>query len=131
MFVGIYNYLKDAEISCLIPTVLLSEADAENIDVPGVVKPSDGRSSQGLHYFVCKEKLVQFAKDNKTENYIFQPKIEGSVVTVDILRNGEFFMATPRLELLRTLNGAGTSVRVFQDKSLIDMAKKIADVNIV
>ena len=125
---NLYNYLKEAGISCLIPTILLSEADVENIEVPSVIKPRDGRSSQGLNYFESKENLVRFMNESETENYVFQPKIEGSVVTVDIVRNKDFFMATPRLELLRTLNGAGTSVRVFQDKNLIDIAREIADI---
>lgn len=125
---NLYNYLKEAGIRCLIPTILLSEADAESIEVPGVIKPRDGRSSQGLHYFERKEKLIQFMNENETVDYVFQPKIDGSVVTVDVIRNEEFIMATPRLELLRTLNGAGISVKIFKDEKLIKMVRKIADI---
>lgn len=125
---NLYIYLKEKGIDYLIPTVLLDDIDANYIEVPGVIKPRDGRSSQGLHYINSKQKLVQFIDENDISNYVFQPKIEGSVVTVDVIRNKEFFMATPRLELLRTLNGAGTSVKVFYEIELIKMAKRIADI---
>ena len=37
-------------------------------------------------------------------------------------------MATPRVENLRTLNGAGTSVKVFADEKIQTVAKEIADI---
>ncbi len=58
-----------------------------------------------------------------------QPKIGGHVITVDVVRNpetGQVF-CLPRRELLRTLNGAGTSVCVFRSGLLEQQCRDIAE----
>lgn len=122
----LYEYLKNHGTECLISTRLLDRKAAENMEFPAVIKPRDGRSSQGLNYVKDEKMLAFFMENNSLENYVVQPKINGNIVTVDILRNGDFFMATPRLELLRTLNGAGTSVKVFDSERLRNISQEIA-----
>lgn len=59
--------------------------------------------------------------------YIIQPHIEGPVITVDYVRcdqSGHDF-SVPRKELLRTKNGAGTTVEVFEDKELSNIVSYI------
>lgn len=86
---------------------------------PVVCKPLDGRSSQGLHYIRSEEEWKSFLKTETIDRYIVQPYIAGSVVTVDVIRDCyDHCVAVPRKELLRTLNGAGTSVYVFHDEKL-------------
>ena len=50
-----------------------------------------------------------------------------SVVTVDVVRDrADNCVAVARKELLRTLNGAGTSVHVFHDEELEQKSKDLA-----
>lgn len=127
---SLYKCLKSQNVDCLIRTELLSCKLENNIEFPIVVKPINGRSSQGLMYFDDIEALHFFIENNSIENYIIQPKFDGSIVTVDVLRNENqnVFIATPRIELLRTLNGAGTSVKIFDDKKLRDISQNIANI---
>ena len=93
--------------------------DFSDLRYPLVAKPFDGRSSQGLH--TCSEEQKQ--------QYLVQPKIGGHVITVDVVRNpetGQVF-CLPRRELLRTLNGAGTSVCVFRSGLLEQQCRDIAE----
>ncbi|ETP72734.1 carbamoylphosphate synthase large subunit [Lachnospiraceae bacterium JC7] len=121
----------------VIPSEKASEVDFEEIEFPVILKPVDGRSSSGL-YRIYQEDQLGFAfssimdptklNDTALEKYIVQPMIKGNVVTVDILRDGEGnCRAVPREELVRTLNGAGLSVRVMEDKVLQDACCKIAE----
>ena len=124
----LYQVLKEQGISCLIPTREFSLKDMGSYTYPMVLKPRNGRSSQGLHYVKTEKELRFICENENLDDFVVQPKKEGNIVTVDIVRNGNFFMATPRVELLRTLNGAGTSVRVFYNEKIVSMAKQIADI---
>lgn len=99
---------------------------------PLVLKPLDGRSSQGLQIIETPEQMVYAAKQcrNQADRYLLQPKIEGVVVTADVVRDPETgdCVCLPRRELLRTLNGAGTSVQVFRDSLLEKQCWKIAEI---
>ena len=120
-----------------IPTDRASEIDFEEVTYPLILKPVDGRSSSGL-YRIFQEDQLGFAlsnimdptklNDTALSDYLVQPLIKGNVVTVDILRDGEGnCRAVPREELIRTLNGAGLSVRVFEDKILEEVCCRIAE----
>ena len=124
----LYQVLEERGIPCLIPTELFSPRCVEDYSYPMVLKPRNGRSSQGLHYVKNRKELDFLCESEHLDDFVVQPKIEGRIVTVDILRQDDFFMATPRVELLRTLNGAGTSVKVFWDKAIVEMSRKIAEV---
>ena len=106
-------------------------SDLERFSVPLVVKPLNGRSSQGLHIVKTREELLRISDEcrQEAENYLVQPKISGTIVTVDVVRepdSGRTF-CLPRRELLRTLNGAGTSVYVFRDERLESQCGKLAE----
>lgn len=87
---------------------------------PVVVKPLDGRSSQGLRYVHDDEEWDALFGIEEPRRYIVQPFLEGHVVCVDVVRqrDGGATVAVPRREYLRTLNGAGTSVEVFRNEKL-------------
>lgn len=123
----LYECLNKNGINEVIPTTLFSDFDVEKVSFPIVCKPKDGRSSQGLHYIFSREELDNL---NFDDSYIIQPKIEGSIVTVDVVRHPttKETVAIPRKELIRTLNGAGTSVYVFHDLYLEDLSRKIAEI---
>lgn len=111
-----------------IPTRRLSDVADEPFERPVVVKPIDGRSSQGLSR--CRDTAAWDAarRPADPERYIVQPLVEGSVVTVDVVRapDGYVCAAIPREELLRTLNGAGTSVHVYRDETLEESCRVLA-----
>lgn len=86
-------------------------------------KPINGRSSQGIVNIENKE---EFAFYFEKKNYIFQNYIEGRIVTVDVLRHGDETVVLPRIELLRTVNGLGTTVKIIHDAKIEDITKKIA-----
>ena len=112
----------------LIPTEPLSAVDPNSLDYPVVCKPVDGRSSEGLFLAASPEELRVRAAGVDARRYCVQPRVEGRVVTVDVVRSsasGEA-VAVPRLELLRTPNGAGTSVLVFEDAEVSGLAARIA-----
>lgn len=110
----------------LILTYLLDEVDLEKVTYPAVCKPVDGRSSSGLLFVGSADEARSRVPSEDWGRYCIQPKTPGHVVTVDILRHDGVTFSMPRRELLRTLNGAGTSVEVFEDAGLEALCSRIA-----
>ena len=109
-----------------------SGAEFTGLRYPLVAKPFDGRSSQGLRILESKEDLeflLHTCSEEQKQQYLVQPKISGHVITVDVVRNPETnqIFCLPRRELLRTLNGAGTSVCVFRNELLEQQCRDIAE----
>lgn len=125
-------FLRERGLCRTIPGVRLSELDAAGLKYPLVAKPFDGRSSQGLRILESEadlEFLLHTCSEEQKQQYLVQPKISGPVITVDVVRNpesGQIF-CLPRRELLRTLNGAGTSVCVFRNELLEQQCRDIAE----
>ena len=113
----------------LIPTRLLSNIKIDGLEYPVICKPINGRSSSGL-FIAHNVRDFQYYRSTITDGdrYCVQPKIEGTVVTVDIVRSewNDECVAIPRREFLRTPNGAGVSVEIFQNDILCELAKNIA-----
>ena len=102
-----------------IPTFRFVELQDKDVQLPVICKVYNGRSSQGLRHIKSLSEWNEFLTTEHAEQYIIQPYIKGIVVTVDIVR--DIFgncVAIPRKELLRTLNGAGTTVYVYRDNEL-------------
>ena len=93
------------------------------VALPGIAKPVNGRSSEGLERLYTQQDLGRFIGK---ENYIIQEMIQGDVVTVDYVRDksGNDFLI-PRTEFLRTKNGAGTTVKTFHDARLAEKVSYI------
>lgn len=137
---GVLNTVDDPDMRGairVIPTRRASDIDFEQITYPLVLKPVNGRSSNGL-YRIYQEDQLGFAlsnvlepdqlDDTALEHYIVQPLIKGNVITVDVVRDRKGnCTAVAREELLRTPNGAGLSVRVFRDELLEEACCKIAE----
>ena len=73
---------------------------------PLVAKPFDGRSSQGLKILESESDLrflLNSCSEERKQQYLVQPKIGGTVITVDVVRNPETkqTFCLPRRELLR------------------------------
>jgi len=125
----LYRSLKEKGIGNPIPTLELMEADAERLSYPAVIKPFNGRSSQGLRYIQSLDEMKGFLECGDSEGLIVQPYYQGSIITVDVVRQAETgeSVAVCRKELLRTPNGAGTSVLVFLDPVLEATCRDIAN----
>ncbi|MBE9052088.1 ATP-grasp domain-containing protein [Nostocales cyanobacterium LEGE 11386] len=122
----VFDLFKKSNEVLVIPTF----SNIDEIDVNKyksiIAKPRKGRSSEGiikainihhLQHSICKIK-----------DYIFQPIIDGTYITVDTIRD-EFnnHASVSRKELLRTMNGAGTVIELFRDKELENIVNKITD----
>ncbi|WP_415065032.1 ATP-grasp domain-containing protein [Lacrimispora sp.] len=126
----LFHFLTSQGVGTPIPTLDLKETDPEALTYPVVVKPYNGRSSQGLSYIHSKNEMKAFLEKEDLGDFILQPFYKGSIITVDVVRKsdtGETAVVC-RKELLRTPNGAGTSVKVFSDPLLEEMCKKIASI---
>jgi len=109
-------FAKSHEIK-IIPTYKYSQLNIENVKYPLIAKRNNGRSSEGLRIVECMEDLK--ALKSKSSDYIFQPKLVGSIITVDFVRDeiGNV-VSVSRVENLRTANGAGLSVEVIHDEKI-------------
>lgn len=120
----LFEYFSlDGDLS-LLPTYDYQAFCNAKIDGLFVAKPKQGRSSEGLYILDDFQKIGILI--NNPQSYIFQPFVKGSVVTVDIVKdsyNNSFFIS--REELIRTKNGAGITVKLFNDEELSSIVKKL------
>ena len=123
------EFLEQRNIGNTIPTRRLSEAVEDGIACPVVVKPFNGRSSEGLSIVGSEEELKALKARSGSENFVVQPFIGGSIITADVVRQADSgrMAVICRRELLRTRNGAGTSVRVFKNGALEAVCREAAD----
>lgn len=115
----------------VIPTFSASDFIADDLLSNGkwICKPINGRSSAGLFKAEDRRSALAYLETVDFNELIVQPMIDGFVVTVDVVRSpltGRV-VALPRKELLRTLNGAGTSVYVYRDEELEKRCAGIAN----
>ncbi|MDO4266848.1 MAG: ATP-grasp domain-containing protein [Eubacteriales bacterium] len=125
--------LEEYQACRTIPGKLLSVfLENPDMDFPLVVKPVDGRSSQGLRIVEDKGQLEAAAAEcrGRENRFLVQERLEGRVVTADVVRSPETgsCVCLPRRELLRTLNGAGTSVQVFRSEELEAACRRAAEI---
>lgn len=120
----LYNFFKNSgNIQC-IPIIQKEDLNG-HLMYPVVAKLINGRSSEGLHFIHSYGELMEIAKQ---ESYIVQPKIVGSIYTVDVVRDvfGNC-VSVARKELKRTSNGAGLSVSVEANEHLTALSAFIAE----
>lgn len=112
-----------------IPTTILRDIDELEWEFPVVCKPYNGRSSQGLRYIHNQEEWEEFKKDADKDLYIVEPFIEGPIVMVEIVRQPDKHkvVAMTRRELMSTPHGLSTAVYLYQDKSLEERSKVLAE----
>lgn len=128
----LFTFLQEKHVVDTIPTYWLNSINVSDLKYPVVSKPVDGRSSEGLRYIACEEEMqiVSQLYEKRFKGYIIQPKIDGNIVTVDVVRCAikKKSVILPRRELLRTKNGAGTTILTFCDKQLEKKCEILADV---
>jgi len=110
-----------------IPTDLLS--DVKDPMFPMVIKPAQGRSSQGLERVRDIKKFNYLKETLNVGEFVCQPLIRGSIVTVDVLRDARSSktVCVARKELLRNPKGAGTTVEIIENSELEEVSALIAD----
>lgn len=100
--------------------------EIEEAEFPLIAKPKNGRSSEGIYYL---NSIEDIRMSLNPKEYIFQEVIEGQICTVDYVRSIEtgngFWM--PRMELLRTKNGAGTTVEIFKCVKIDELVRYIGN----
>lgn len=110
------EYLSGTEDLQLLPTYTFDSLP-DIAKYPLIAKPKTGRSSEGVMIIDQRHQIASLIKD--TDKYIIQPYLKGTAVTVDIVCDsfGNVFFIS-REELLRTKNGAGTTVRLFNNEQI-------------
>ena len=105
------------------PQSYMADKLPSDIAIPLIAKPVNGRSSEGLRRI---EKMEELELVRGKDGYVIQEVVKGNVFTVDYVRDafGNDF-AVAREELLRTKNGAGTTVRMVPDIELQKMASAV------
>lgn len=125
---NLFRQFADDDIVNVPKTVLANCFIGKYIpfNYPVIAKPKNGRSSEGLRTICLEDELQQFIKVH--DDYIIQEKIDGSVYTVDYVRDNEGNdNSVAREELLRTKNGAGTTVRLLNDELLVKTSSYIGE----
>lgn len=119
---NLYDKFKLDDKVLSIPTYTFNEIN--NVKFPCIAKPMGGRSSEGLYYLHEKKQLEII---QEASSYVFQEIINGKVCTVDYVYNPNdcTSFSISREELLRTKNGAGTTVRLFNDVQLKNIVNYI------
>jgi carbamoyl-phosphate synthase large subunit len=121
-----YALHKAFEHDDMVPTIKTYQAGRDIIHniFPCIAKPHNGRSSEGLRRI---DSMKELDLVNSCEGYIIQELIDGPIFTVDYVRSestGNDF-SVPRKELLRTKNGAGTTISIVCDENLSRLASHI------
>jgi carbamoyl-phosphate synthase large subunit len=113
---------EDNRFTAIPSFITLSDA-LTFFSYPIVAKPRIGRSSNGLT-ILNSDSTENFVA---SDEYIYQPFINGSIITVDAIRieSGKYIKCLPRYELTRTHNGAGVRVEVFEDKYICEFISKL------
>lgn len=112
----------------VIPNILLAETAHVPFDFPLLAKPRYGRSSQGVIKVSSQEELDCVKTLARHIEYILLPYLDGSIISADVVRSGDgTTVCIARRELLRNLNGAGTTVEIIADPVINECSLKIAE----
>ena len=110
----------------VIPTFSPYGMEPKDEDFPMMLKPVSGRSSQGQA--IVRDRAAFASALSARADYIAQPYLTGDVLTVDVARDAfGNVLALARRELLRTVNGLGTTVRTLPEHPLNATCARIAE----
>jgi carbamoyl-phosphate synthase large subunit len=124
---AVYEFFKDDNNIHVIPTFLPSQFPLCDYPFPVLAKPRRGRSSEGVTVIDDSGGLGRIV--HQSQDYIVQPFLTGDVFAVDFVRNRRTrkSVSIARKELIRTVNGAGLSVEMAFNQTLMDMTRYIGD----
>jgi len=117
--------LQAAGVCQTIPTASPYGREPKDDEFPLMLKPVNGRSSQGQ--MVVRTMEEYHAALSRRKDYIAQPFLEGDIFTIDVARDlyGNT-QCLARKELLRTVNGLGTTVHILPGHPLEAICAAIA-----
>lgn len=119
----VYEFFKNDNKILPITTYAYNEIGKIENNLKIIAKIQKGRSSEGLQ--ILKDKNSINLISNK-KDYVYQPFINGDIYCVDYIRDSYGReCAVARKEILRTKNGAGTTVEVQHNKELIELSSII------
>lgn len=119
---NIFNIFKEVAEVKIIPTFSAETLNIDFITFPIICKPDKGRSSEGVYVIIERDSFVL----NENKSYIYQPFFKGDIIAVDVLFSTNNFVSIARRELIRTKNGAGLTVEIFNDNYLHELVFSIA-----
>ena len=121
---GIFKFLKT--IPELSPEMVIEKCE-RNVLPRLVIKPKNGRSSEGLEIIEPKNAKRAILRSDIAD-CVIQPFIEGYVVTVDILRQASSGITHcfPRREIIRTRHGIGVSVKSLDSHQIVSECERLA-----
>lgn len=121
----LYNIFKNHELIKVPKVYNIHEIDISSIPYPVISKPNNGRSSEGFRKYSSPTEMSRIL----SVNTIFQEFIEGNIYTVDVVRSdNNNVVSLPRLELIRTSNGAGLTVQIESSNfELKNLAKTVVN----
>jgi carbamoyl-phosphate synthase large subunit len=125
---SLYSLFQADKVINIIPTIDASMTNLNTLNLPLIAKPKLGRSSEGIFKIFCESDLRYFINKFPIEYYILQPLFSGEIYTVDLIRNaisGNCFSIV-RQELIRTVNGAGITIKLTKNDQISEMAKNIS-----
>ncbi len=122
----LYQVVKPVGAIRIIPTCFAKDADPATLTYPVIVKPADGRSSEGCHVVEDAGGFAYFTGLMPGRKLLVQPRIPGYVITVDVVCDGERCACVARRELLRTGNGAGTTVEIIDPAPFENFCRETA-----
>lgn len=109
-----------------IPTFRCYSDLKENYEGDFVAKKVTGRSSEGILFSNTSVFQCEGGLDG---DYLFQPRISGEILTVDFAKHPKSgqLVFVPRIELMRTKNGAGTVVKIVELATCRDAVQELVD----
>lgn len=122
---ALYEFFKDSDLVHVIPTFEATRWSPPSCPFPLIAKPRNGRSSEGLRIIDTAEELQ--IHRGKLRNHVVQPILTGDIFTVDLVRDDvrDKSFAISRKELIRTRNGAGMSVEVSFNETLVTATQHV------
>lgn len=126
---AIYRLFADHPRIHPIATVSLGDAEQRLSSWPLIAKPRWGRSSEKQIHIPDSGALRFWSERLAEQDYLVQPFLAGDVLVVDVVRDSDgASVAMVRQELLRTVNGAGMTVRMLPGHMCGALATEVADV---
>lgn len=123
----LFNFLDREKVCPVIPTALLAEAEIGFFHYPFLGKPRFGSSSKGVLVINTPAGEDALREIAASREYIIQPYIEGTIITVDVVREADDeVVCIARRELLRRA-GIGMTVEIIENPDLNKICVKIAN----
>lgn len=117
------RFFATSENVRVIDSFTLNEIHGTALKYPLLAKPKKGRSSEGVQYIYSNNEMSLL-----DDSYIIQPLLEGTIVTVDFVRDfSGNLTCLSRKELLRSPRGAGLHVEIFEDAKICELVTAVAE----